>query len=224
MNGSSVPRRAGDERGSVSVFTAVVSTVLMVMAAFAVDLGHTWATRGQLQVQADRAATYAARFLPADSDEQRARVARAVAYYVACHRVGGQRKIEPDGPACPENPQCVSIGVYSARLLADARVTFPERNQVRVVTPPARIDFGFGRAAGANGTVQTRVATAKVTSPGMLAPIGLSLDCLLSSGANLLGGAGLPFGYISTTHRDAGEPDAASWDGPFQDAPSAIGT
>lgn len=210
------------EDGSVSVFTAVVSLVLMMMAAFAVDIGHTWATRGQLQVQADRAATYAARYLPADSDEERTRVARAVAYYVACHPVPGQKKLEADIPACPENPESSSLDTYAARLLADGRVSFPARNQVRVVTPKARVEFGFGRAAGVDGTVQHKVATAKVTSPGMLSPMGLSLDCLLNTGANLLGGAGLPFGYVSTTHHTASGP-TTTWSGTTQDAPTRLG-
>ena len=48
-------RRDRDDRGAIAVLTALVSVVLLVMAGFAVDIGNTWARRGQLQVQADRA-------------------------------------------------------------------------------------------------------------------------------------------------------------------------
>ena len=39
--------------------------VLMLVAALTVDLGNTWARRGQLQTQADNAAIFAANYLPA---------------------------------------------------------------------------------------------------------------------------------------------------------------
>jgi hypothetical protein len=64
----------------------------MVVCAFVVDIGGTWARRGQLQVQADRAAVFAADYLPvADASDQKA-VAAQVAYYIACHTVEGQRE------------------------------------------------------------------------------------------------------------------------------------
>jgi Flp pilus assembly protein TadG len=52
-------RERRNERGAIAVLTALVSVVLLVVAGLAVDIGNTWARRGQLQVQADRAATYA---------------------------------------------------------------------------------------------------------------------------------------------------------------------
>lgn len=194
-------RERRNERGAIAVLTALVSVVLLVVAGLAVDIGNTWARRGQLQVQADRAATYAAQLLPADSDPERLEVAKSVAYYFACHPVLGQDELDPTIPTCPADPQSTSLDAYADRLLDDGMVSFPVRNQVKVVTPWARVDFGFGRVAGADGSTQRKSATAKVTSPGMLSPMALSLDCLLDVGANILGGAGVPFGYISTTHQ-----------------------
>lgn len=201
-----------DERGAVAVLTALVSVVLLVVAGLAVDIGNTWARRGQLQVQADRAATYAASFLPADSAAERLEVATEVAFYFACHPVAGQRQLDPSIPACPSTSSSTTLDAYAARLLSAGMVTFPVRNQVKVVTPWARVDYGFGRVAGAEGSTQRKQATAKVTSPGLLSPMALSLDCLLDAGANVVGGAGVPFGYISTTHRGAGNSSVAtSW-------------
>lgn len=199
-------RRTRDERGAVAVLTALVSVILLVVAGFAVDIGNTWARRGQLQVQADRAATFAARYLPADSDADKLELAKAVAWFYACHPVVGQRQLDATIPACPADESSATLDTYADRLLDDELISFPVRNQVKVVTPWARVDFGFGRAAGVDGSTQRKTATAKVTSPGMLSPMALSLDCLLDAGANVVGGAGLPFGYISTTHQGGGSP------------------
>ena len=43
-------RRSRDDRGAVAVLTGLVSVVLLIVAGFAVDIGNTWARRGQLQV------------------------------------------------------------------------------------------------------------------------------------------------------------------------------
>lgn len=201
---SSRRARSRDDRGAVAVLTAMVTVVLLVVAGLAVDIGNTWARRGQLQVQADRAAAYAAQFLPADSAAQRLTVAKAVAFYYACHPVLGQRDLDAALPACPADPSAAALTPYAQRLLDTQMVTFPVRTQVKVVTPWARVDYGFGRVAGAEGSTQRKQATAKVTSPGMLSPMALSLDCLLNAGSTLLGGAGVPFGYISTTHQSPG--------------------
>ncbi|WP_300639341.1 pilus assembly protein TadG-related protein [Nocardioides sp.] len=211
MSARSLPRRERkNEHGAIAVLTALVSVVLLVVAGLAVDIGNTWARRGQLQVQADRAATYAAAFLPADSAADQLELAKGVAYYFACHTVLGQRQLDASIPACPADASSVTLDAYADRLLDDGMVTFPARNQVKVVTPWARVEFGFGQVAGADGTTQRKSATARVTSPGMLAPMALSLDCLLDVGANVLGGAGVPFGYISTTHQGGGTVSATT--------------
>ncbi|WP_300464751.1 Tad domain-containing protein [uncultured Nocardioides sp.] len=209
-------RRSRDDRGAVAVLTGLVSVVLLIVAGFAVDIGNTWARRGQLQVQADRAATYAAQFLPADSAAEQLELAKGVAFYYACHAVQGQRQLDASIPACPADPSSSTLDAYAQDLLDDDMVTFPVRNQVKVVTPWARIDYGFGRAAGADGSTQRKTATARVTSPGMLSPMALSLDCLLDVGANVLGGAGVPFGYISTTHQGSGaSTTSTTWPGTY---------
>lgn len=203
--------RAREESGAIAVFTAVVTVALLVVAGLAVDLGNTWARRGQLQVQADRAAVFAAQFLPARTDAQRAVAAQAVAWYFACNTLPGQRELHPEIPLCPADVESAVTATYAGTLLDAAvgpagSVSFPAPNQVSVTTPSARIDFGAGAAAGADGTEQQKRATARVNSPGPLAPMALSLNCLLDSGAGLVSGV-LPFGYVSTTHRGAASSD-----------------
>lgn len=219
-------RRRGD-RGAIAVLTAISATLMLIAAAFAVDLGNTWARRGQLQVQADRAATFAASYLPADSGAEKTEVAKAAAFYLACHSVAGQTGTVNGvvRPTCPgSDPQSSTLNGYAAALLAASLVTFPARNQVKVITPTARIEFGFGKVAGADGTDQQKQATAKVTSPGMLSPMAMTLDCLINPYSNTIGATPLPFGYISTTHRSAAtEPALPANDTPSTTEPDQVG-
>lgn len=209
MNGPLRPvlRRLGDrssERGAVAIVSGLVSVVLLVVAAFVVDIGGTWARRGQLQVQADQAALYAAESLPARDAASRLTVARKAAWYIACHPVLGQEDLStiPDCPATSSTPS-PALDAYAQSLLDTGMVTFPASNQVSVTTPPAQVDFSFGQVAGAEGTVQQKSASARVLSPGNIEPFGLSLNCLLTVANNLPGQLGsttsqvLPLNYLA---------------------------
>lgn len=202
-----VLRRLGDrrsERGAVALISGLVSVVLLVVAAFVVDIGGTWARRGQLQVQADQAALYAAESLPARDAASKLTVARKAAWYIACHPVLGQRELStiPDCPATSSTPS-PALDAYAQSLMDTGMVTFPTSNQVSVTTPPAQVDFSFGQVAGAEGTVQQKTATARVLSPGGIKPFGLSLNCLLTVANNLPSTLGstisdvLPLNYIA---------------------------
>lgn len=194
-----------DDRGAIALISALVAVVLLIVSAFVVDIGSTWARRGQLQVQADRAALLAAEDLPATTESAKQRVAAVVAYYIACHPVSGQGELSPDIPSCPSGttPSTPSVVAYGTRLLERGQVSFPTTTQVKVVTPPARIEFGFGRTAGVEESIQQKTAIAKVMSPGDIMPIGLSMNCLLVAANNLPAGLGdtltgvLPLNYIA---------------------------
>ncbi len=210
-------RSRRDEHGAVTVIVAIcTSAFLIAIASLTVDLGNTWARRGQLQIQADYAAMYAADFLPATTASARTSVAKAAAFYFACHTVRGQRELTSSIPTCPDSATSSSLDAYAAQLIGTGAVTFPDTNEVSVTTPPARIDFGFAPAAvdsqgrRRTNSVQTKTANARIGSPGVVEPMALSLDCLLNGGANVLGGAGLPFGYFSSPHVANG-PDRTDW-------------
>jgi hypothetical protein len=215
--------RARDDRGAVSVVVALLTCgVLLVVGALTVDMGNTWARRGQLQHQADLAAKFAAEQLPVVATQvpvtplaSQLKVARAAAYYLACHPVVGQDALSPV-PACPAAGTYLTdaaIGRYAEALLSNGRthldadagaITFPAVNQVSLTTPAARVAFGLGRTVGSTGTVQTRTATAETLSPGNLLPVGLSLTCLANPLGTLPLGVGdtvskvMPINYIST--------------------------
>jgi Flp pilus assembly protein TadG len=193
-----------NESGAIALISGLVSVVLLVVAAFVVDIGGTWARRGNLQQQADDAALFAAESLPANDAGSQAKVARQAAWYIACHPVQGQAQLSsiPDCPGDVTVPSA-ALDTYATKLLADGMVTFPDHNQVSVTTPPARVDFAFGQMAGAKGTVQQKTASARVQSPGNLEPFGLSLNCLLTVANNLPGSLGttvsdvLPLNYFA---------------------------
>jgi Flp pilus assembly protein TadG len=207
------------EDGAIAVISAVVSVVLLVISAFVVDIGSTWARRGQLQVQADKAALLAASSLPAVDATSERNAAKHVAYYIACHILPGQRQLTPEIPDCPDGTttDAPAILAYAQQLLDEGSVTFPTSTQVKVVTPPARIDYGFGRVAGAEGSTQSKMAIAKVSSPGDLVPIGLPLPCLLSAVGSLPAAGDtasglIPLDYVTAGPlAPAGTPDATVW-------------
>lgn len=192
-----------DEAGAIALIAALVSVVLLAVSAFVVDLGSTWARRGELQVQADHAALFAAELLPATSQADREAVAAQAAYYIACHPVPGQASLSTI-PDCSSStsPSDAAIVDYGKALLAGGQVSFPSATSVKVVTPAARIDFSFGKVVGVDDSVQRKTAVAAAYSPGDVVPIGLSMSCMLSAAHNLqaagttLSGV-LPLNYMS---------------------------
>ena len=205
--------------------TAVVATALLLIAALVVDIGNTWSVRGDLQAQADGAAIYGADALPVilqgdGAATSQLTAARRVAYHIACHPVRGQGSLN-DIPDCPEptagrpGAQDPSLTGFAQRLLDDGHVTFPSTTQIRVQTPAARVDYGFGGLAGADGTVQDRTATAAVYSPGTPLPTALSMSCLLSGAGTAPAGLGdlvsgvAPINYIAPGPIGGGTPEAS---------------
>lgn len=203
-----IPTRPRDEHGVVAVVTAIAATAMLIAGALAIDLGNTWARRGNLQGQADQAALFAAHYLPANDGTNRLKVAKAAAYYIACHTVPGQTELDSTIPGCPSSPDDTSLDAYASALLSSGKVSFPTIDGstgtfVKVDTPPARIDFGFGVLAGSQSSIQVKTATAHLGTPGSVSPMALSLNCLLSAAVNLPSSLGntltgiLPLNYIA---------------------------
>lgn len=178
------------DHGALAVIVALSAAILMVMAAFAVDIGRTWATRGQLQVQADQAAVATSSALPVTLTDasDRKRVAKYAAYFLACNKVGGQTF---NLPVCAStlSPGSTSLDSAALEMLSNGStgrapgLRFPSSTSVEVITPAARINYTFGKAASVSGTTQVKRATAQVSSPGQMLPVALSKACgtLLSS-------------------------------------------
>jgi hypothetical protein len=216
-----------DERGAVAIMSGVVAMALLMVGALVIDLGMTWATRGRLQLQADKAALLAAKTaLPVTDSASRLKAARYVAWYIACNPVPGQSELDPGIPTCPSGtgPSSSSIATYAQQLLTAGAVSFPKSTEIRVEAPDARVDYTFGKAAGVDGSTQSKIAIATVASPGQLVPAGLSVPCLLSTGGNVPNGGDtltriLPINYI-TPGPLTGTPTTTTWPASYDTAPS----
>ena len=111
-----------------------------------------------------------------------------------------QRALDPSIPACPSSSSSHTLDAYAQKLLDTGKVTFPSSTQVQVIGPEARVDYVWAGATGATQVTQSKSATAKVSSPGGLLPIGLSLQCLAGVINQAGRGAGvdklLPLSYV----------------------------
>src|SRR5262245_18381289 len=155
-------RAAGGERGSVLIQVAVSLLALLALAAFVIDYGVMWASRGQAQTSADAGALAGAISLAFDSptDQVGAR-ARAIAV-AGRNRVWGRDPGIGDGdvtfPACPPGTPglpdtCVKVDVVRNQAHGNALPTF------------------FGRLAGVMSQGVRATATAQLAT-------GNATDCL----------------------------------------------
>ncbi|QIK66081.1 hypothetical protein G7072_06755 [Nocardioides sp. HDW12B] len=141
-------RRPAGENGAVAIVVALSATMLFAIAAIAVDLGNAFAARRDLQTQADLAATSAAGLLPKGDATNQANIVAEVANYLNRNKAG-------------VNQSSVTSTQLTDTQLSNGEVTFPTDNQVRVVTPSSRVDFGVARAIGISSKTLDASATAE---------------------------------------------------------------
>ena len=128
--------------------------------------------------------------------------ATAAVHYIACHPVAGQDKasittypIPRDGSgkfSCPEplfvadqlSPTYLRYSPAAIAMIANKTITFPNRYEISIVGPPAKVTYGFGPVAGVNSVYVNKTATAHAYSPGGIAPMGGSLGCLAAAANN----------------------------------------
>jgi hypothetical protein len=155
--------------------TALLAVLVIGFSAFAVDLGNAFARQRVLQTQADLAALAGATELP---DLTRAR-ALAVDYLNRNAVQGG--------------PSTFDVSAFGDGNTSNGEVRYNagNPNELEVIAPPARVDFGLGRVLGVDGTDQSATGVAGIFSPGALGPFFLPSGCLTPSGggvANVLYG------------------------------------
>lgn len=164
--------RERTEQGAVAILVAIMAVVLFGMAAFAVDMGNAWARKRDLQTQADLAALAGAAHLSSDS---KAEALAAVDEYLGhgCDRA--------NNPSCvPLDPNWVFGQEYDAEWdlddlnIENGEVQFPADYKMRVITPMARVDFGFAGVLNSADHVKLNAAAAvQVLSPGQVLPFFL---------------------------------------------------
>lgn len=140
------------EAGVVAIFVAVLSTLLLLMAALAVDLGNGWARKRAAQTQVDVSALSAGALLPARTGADVQLVADEVVDYL--NRTNND---------LPGQDPVTRVQMLNGSF-ADGEVTFTnDGERMRVVAPPAYVNFTFGRIVAEGVDVQAE-ATVELRS------------------------------------------------------------
>jgi len=148
---SSEQSRAGDERGFVLVWFALLIVVMLGVAAFAVDLGHAYYVAQQAQDSADAAALSAAPYLPdncTNANPHAVDISAANGFPNAGNTTVSAVNGAPGGAGCDADPSLL-----------------PNQIKVDITT---KVDTWFARALGIDTLSVTRSSTAEYDPPVQL--------------------------------------------------------
>lgn len=143
--------RARDERGAVAIMAALLSTVLFMVGAVAVDMGQVYAKRSALQSNVDMAVMAAAAELTQATGCNAEVVTRAEEYLVKDgNEVHGQVAMDlQDGDD------------------KNGEITCPGNWRVDLIAPRARVDFGMAKIFESGDSIDVPAdASAQIKSPG----------------------------------------------------------
>lgn len=159
-----------DEQGAVAVMVAMLSVLLLSMAALAVDLGNAVARSTGVQAQADHAALAGGSKLTTSvnaSSVPSADVVNEVRDFL------NNNQPQDDSDSCWRNTpvDCVASSDLTNGVLADGEVQFTGEG-MKVTAPESFVDFGFAGVfggGGADGGIDvSRTATVNVFTGGQL--------------------------------------------------------
>ena len=176
-------RLRGDD-GAVAIIVSLMATMLLVFAAFSVDLGNAWARKRHLQTQVDVAALSAGHWLPADTASKRDSARAEVFEWLkrSNNAVSGQHDF--------------TVGDLDDDIMSNGEVDFLESDftQMRVVAPAAWVDFGLASAAGFPGRDVQAVAVVELQSqiPFNVLPFAVPSGCPFGPGFADTGPGGPP--------------------------------
>jgi len=139
-------RRRRDESGAVAILFALMATLLLVVGALAVDLGHAYATRSLLQTDVDLAVMAAAAELDNGGACNPEVITKATEYLSkADNHVPGQYPIDLGGTA-GDNDGYISCDNWKVTLWA----------------PRSHVDYGLGSIVDQNGADISAHAVAQI--------------------------------------------------------------
>lgn len=181
--------RVKDERGAYAILFALLVTSLVVIAAFAVDIGNAVARKSDVQGQADFAALAAGRELGAQANGTipAAAVNAARDYLNTNSPQNGD--CSPgcvtsaqltDCPAVPVSPYaCYTNGevLWAKNYPAAATPKFCGPSGLCVIAPKEHVDYGLAEVIGINGQDVQASATVGIFSPGRTLPFFVSQAC-----------------------------------------------
>lgn len=195
-------RRCSDESGITIVLVALSLVVLMIFAAFAVDIGGVYAERRQDQTAADVSA------LAAVQDLQKGEAVLVATAKQYAHDTLGTVLSDADWNSCP-SPDGEALPVQAS----GARCISYSDNRVRVRLPDQFYPTSFGRVAGVSELRHSAFAVAGLESEGFggvlpFAVTGASSEggfgCLKSNSngqaSAVCGSSSGNFGYLDFSH------------------------
>jgi hypothetical protein len=165
-----------DERGAVAIIVTMVALILLMMAAFAVDLGRAYVAKRDTQKYSDLAAlagggpeganlptptsTRTCSYGPAGKAADQA--VKDVAAYLT-------RALGTSTPTAADLVDCAldnGEAVYGDLTWPSGQPTLAyDKNKLSVVAPEAHVDFGFAGIIGIDGTDVGANATVEIRSP-----------------------------------------------------------
>lgn len=135
-----------NERGATAILVALLAVSLLIVSAFAVDMGHVYAKRSALQSNVDMAVLAAAAHIDGSDSCTAEAVAAATDYLTKpANAVDGQHTVNLGGTADDGNGYLRCIGW-----------------RVELTAPVADAPFGFGRLAGVDGVEVPAFAAAEI--------------------------------------------------------------
>lgn len=141
--------RKRDERGATVILVAVLAVSLLVVSAFAVDMGQVYAKRSALQSNVDMAVLAAAAHIDGSDTCTAEAVAAATDYLTKPENaVDGQHAVDLGG------------GVNDGDGFINC-----DGWRVELTAPAADAPFGFGQLAGVDGVEVPAFAAAEIKSP-----------------------------------------------------------
>ena len=179
--------RRHDDRGAAAVLFALLSVLLLSIAALGVDLGNAWATKRQVTAGGDLAVeagagpkganmpnaggvtscTYGAAGATASSQAVKDVAAYLAAQAYPAKTGTGYSSLLANLPS--QLTDCSMLNgevVYGMpkRTGSTWTVTY-NKNQLSLVTPPQQVDFGFAQLMGFSNTKVYGVSTVEIKSP-----------------------------------------------------------
>jgi hypothetical protein len=162
----SVNRRRKDESGAVAIMFAVLGVLLLSIAALAVDLGNTVARHTTTQSQADFAAFAAAQKLMTSAKPAGSPVSATIVTEVTAY-LNRNQPPDDEKPCSLTTPAtCVTSAQLTDGSLVNGEVRWISTG-LQVVAPDTRVDFGFAKIMGFDGTYVDADATVKIFTRGM---------------------------------------------------------
>ena len=157
-------KRRQDEAGAVAIAYALMVVMLLSIAALGTDLGNAISRHTSTQSQADFAAYDAGQLLTTSA---RAGMTPSAAILQQVADTLNANQPQNDGAACASTnpPTCVTTSMLTDGNLANSEVQYTSLG-LQVISPRARVQFGFANIFGIDDTAVDSAATVNVFSPG----------------------------------------------------------